>query len=378
MAMSTFQKVTLATCLVLCVALMLPKMLLSRGRKDAAERPEGSGRFPPMLHRQMAPESRGQRAAGSGASRAHNTEAIGRGKGAGTGAGAGGKSNLAGQIIPVYGFGILLYILYILFKITSKGSSKPAEGRFPASRSENLKRKITDFQLAQLQEKLRETELVMEKIVSKAHHSPNRVKGVMADQEESLLQQLTEITQMMQEGQLVEGMAPEKKPQDEWKDYPEEPHPYWEHSHCCCKEHHHGPQTEAERTEGDGADLLENLPADVTGGDVVEEAEDLSERAARESDLTAASRDDVGLESDLGKTEEEDMHEHRKQLGQIDLGVPEEELVGVLKELELTLRMTSVLEQEKIKDLAQPVDSETACSLVRRRNKRRRAKKDTN
>lgn len=166
-----------------------------------------------------------------------------------------------------------------------------------------------------------------------------------------------------------------------WKlstDYPEEPHPYWEHSHCCCKEHHHSPQTEAERTEGDRADLLENLPADVTGGDVVEEAEDLSKRAARESDLTAASIEDVGLESDLGKTEEEDMHEHRKQLGQIDLGVPEEELVGVLKELELTLRMTSVLEQEKIEDLAQPVDSETACSLVRRRNKRRRAKKDTN
>lgn len=31
-----------------------------------------------------------------------------------------------------------------------------------------------DFELAQLQEKLRETELVMEKIVSKAHHSPDR------------------------------------------------------------------------------------------------------------------------------------------------------------------------------------------------------------
>ncbi len=45
MAMSTFQKVTLATCLVLCVALLLPKMLLSRGRKDAAERPEGASPF---------------------------------------------------------------------------------------------------------------------------------------------------------------------------------------------------------------------------------------------------------------------------------------------------------------------------------------------
>lgn len=38
-----------------------------------------------------------------------------------------------------------------------------------------------------------------------------RVKGVMAEQEESLLQQLTEITRVMQEGQLVGGVTPEKK-----------------------------------------------------------------------------------------------------------------------------------------------------------------------
>lgn len=66
-----------------------------------------------MMHRQKAPE----RTAGASFSRAHNPEAIARAKGAGTGAGGGGKSNLAGQIIPVYGFGILLYILYILFKV---------------------------------------------------------------------------------------------------------------------------------------------------------------------------------------------------------------------------------------------------------------------
>ncbi|XP_036964212.1 protein RIC-3b [Acanthopagrus latus] len=371
MAMSTFQKVTLATCLVLCVGLLLPKMLLSRGRKDAAERPEGPGRLPPMMHRQAAPEGRGQRAAAAGFSRAHNTEAIARAKGAGTGAGTGGKSNLAGQIIPVYGFGILLYILYILFKITSKGNSKPSESRFPSVRSENMKRKITDFELAQLQEKLRETELVMENIVSNAHHSPERLKGVSADQEESLLQQLTEITRVMQEGQLVDDVTPEKKDQDDWEDYPEEPQQPWEHSRCCCQhsQQHHSPQAEpeAERTQADGADV-ENIHEDITGGGEAEETE-----AVKESNFTAVSEADVGPDSVIGLNES--LREHKDGGGKIDLGVPEEDLAGVLEELELSLKMTSMMEQEKMEHLSRSTETETSCSTVRRRNKRRRAKK---
>ncbi|XP_070687307.1 protein RIC-3b [Pempheris klunzingeri] len=376
MAMSAFQKVTLATCLVLCVALLLPKMLLSRGRKDAAERPDGPGRLPPMMHRQMSPEGRGQRAAATGFSRAHNTEAIARAKGAGTGAGMGGKSNLAGQIIPVYGFGILLYILYILFKITSKGNNKPSENRFPSVRSENMKRKITDFELAQLQEKLRETELVMENIVSNAHDSPGRVKGVMADQEESLLQQLTEITRVMQEGQLVDSIAPEKT-QDDWgvsADDPEEPPQYWEHSRCCCQHSHEqncSPQTEAERTEADGADL-DYTSEDVPGGGKAEEEEDLNPDAVREGDVTAAREEDAEPESDLGSA---NVDEQKEGGGEIDLGVPDVDLPGVLKELELSLKMTSMMEQEKMEDLTRPAETETSCSTVRRRNKRRRAKK---
>uniref|UniRef100_A0AAY4DH73 Resistance to inhibitors of cholinesterase protein 3 N-terminal domain-containing protein n=1 Tax=Denticeps clupeoides TaxID=299321 RepID=A0AAY4DH73_9TELE len=140
MAMSAFQKMTLVSCLVLCVALLLPKMLLSRGKPDG-----GPGSFPPMMHRQN-----NQKAGGARFSRAHNTEAIARAKGGGvgTGMGTGGKSNLAGQIIPIYGFGILLYILYILFKITSKGNiSKPSERKFSALRSENTKRKICKYEL---------------------------------------------------------------------------------------------------------------------------------------------------------------------------------------------------------------------------------------
>lgn len=98
----------------------------------------------------------------------------------------------------------------------------------------------------------------------------------------------------------------------------------------------------------------------------------------KESDLTVMSSEDVGLERNLGLNEQENVHEHKGGGDQIDLSVPEEDLVGVLKELELTLRRTSAVEQEKIEDLMQPADSETAGSSVRRRNKRRKAKKDVN
>uniref|UniRef100_W5L7Y4 Resistance to inhibitors of cholinesterase protein 3 N-terminal domain-containing protein n=1 Tax=Astyanax mexicanus TaxID=7994 RepID=W5L7Y4_ASTMX len=198
-------QLALLSVVALCVAL-----LLQRAGVNNSSRP--AGHFPPMLHRKVAPEP--ARASGGHFSRAHNPEAIARAKG---GTAAGGKSNLAGQIIPVYGFGILLYILYIIFKITSKGkTTQPHENRFPAVRSENLKRKISDFELNQLQERLKETEEVMERIVSRAQAqcgSPERAP-VSAAQEEALLLQLREITRVMQEGQLMEGFSPEQKTTD--------------------------------------------------------------------------------------------------------------------------------------------------------------------
>ncbi|KAM4619159.1 protein RIC-3b [Polymixia lowei] len=386
MSMSTFQKVTLATCLVLCVALLLPKMLLSRGKKDADRQEAGPGRFPPMIHRQVAPDGQGQRAAGSHFSRAHNPEAIARAKGAGTGAGTGGKSNLAGQIIPIYGFGILLYILYILFKITSKGSSKPTESRFPSIRSENMKRKITDFELAQLQEKLRETELVMENIVSNANHSSDRVEGVSADQEESLLLQLREITRVMQEGRLVEGVAPEKKAQATWEDYPEEPHQCWEHSHCPYhSEQHSSPQTEpeAERTEADGADdLVEDSPEVVMETREAVDPNELNNEEVREAQQQG--EEEAEPEGDLGvNKDKDDSCEPEERGSKIDLGFPEEDLDGVLEELEFTLKMTSMMEQEKMDDLARPAETTTTMTTtmtgstqVRRRSKKRKGKRD--
>lgn len=158
-------------------------------------------------------------------------------------------------------------------------------------------------------------------------------------------------------------------------DYPEEPQQYWEHS-CCCQhsQQHHSPhvETEAERTQTDGADL-ENPPEDVTGGGEAEEA--LSEDAVRESDFAAVSEEDAGPESDLAVNETVNVLEHKEGGGKIDLGVPEGDLAGVLEELELSLKMTSVMEQEKMEDFGESPRTGTSCGAVRRRNKRRRAKK---
>ncbi|MEQ2203347.1 hypothetical protein XENOCAPTIV_028885 [Xenoophorus captivus] len=241
MSMSTFQKVTLATCLVLCVALLLPKMLLTRGRKEAAERPEGN--------------------------------------------------------------------------------NKPSARSCPPHRAENMKRKIS------------------------------KVAGVTADQEESLLQQLSEITRVMQEGQLVEGILPEKKVQEDWDNYPEEPHPCWDGTQCCCQHSPKG-ESDADRTEDVLDNQMENLPGDFIGAGDAEPSQKESEEGVKEEELE---------------------HQHNMEGGELDLGFPEGHLAGVLKDLDL--KVTSMLEQEKAKDITRPVETETSSSSVRRRNKRRKAKK---
>ncbi|XP_056595460.1 protein RIC-3b isoform X1 [Triplophysa dalaica] len=222
MSVSTFQKLTIVSCVVLCVALLLPKMLLSRGKRDAPKTEGPAGHFPPVLHK--APVSDEPHRSGRQFSRAHNPEAIARAKGAGTGASTGGKSNLAGQIIPIYGFAILLYILYLLFKITSKGkTTKPSENRVSAARSQNMKRKITDFELNQLQDRLNETRDVIEGIISAASVCSHSVEGTVAGHDEQrLLYQLKEITRVMQEGQLVDQLPANSQQQScghDWDDF---------------------------------------------------------------------------------------------------------------------------------------------------------------
>ncbi|XP_004470329.2 protein RIC-3 isoform X2 [Dasypus novemcinctus] len=237
MAYSTVQRVALASGLILAVSLLLPKAFLSRGkRQESPPTSEGNfGRFPPMMHHHQAP-SDGQ-TPGARFQRSHLAEAFAKAKG--TGAGTGGVNSgrgLMGQIIPIYGFGIFLYILYILFKL-SKGKTTAETQKCCTATPGNIHRKITNFELTQLQEKLKETEEAMEKLISRVGPNGERAQIVTSDQEKRLLHQLREITRVMKEGKFIDRPTPEKEAEEapymeDWEGYPEETYPVYELSDC--------------------------------------------------------------------------------------------------------------------------------------------------
>ncbi|XP_076969999.1 protein RIC-3 isoform X3 [Tamandua tetradactyla] len=236
MAYSTVQKVALVSGLVLAVSLLLPKAFLSRGKRQEPPPPEGKlGRFPPTMHYHQSPLD--SQTPGARFQRSHLAEAFAKAKGTGGGTGGGNsRRGLMGQIIPIYGFGIFLYILYILFKL-SKG--KIAEDQTCSTATPgSAHRKITNFELAQLQEKLKETEEAMEKLINRVGpNGESRTQTVTSDQEKRLLHQLREITRVMKEGKFIDRTTPEKEAEEapymeDWEGYPEETYPVYDLSDC--------------------------------------------------------------------------------------------------------------------------------------------------
>uniref|UniRef100_H2LRA4 RIC3 acetylcholine receptor chaperone n=1 Tax=Oryzias latipes TaxID=8090 RepID=H2LRA4_ORYLA len=111
MTITTCQKVTLISCSVLCVSLFLPRMLLPKEKKEKGVL-GGPGLYRPMMHQLSSSDDPEHWDMNPSPFLAHTLEAMAKVKSGGRGK----KYNLMGQVIPVYGFGILLYILYIMYK----------------------------------------------------------------------------------------------------------------------------------------------------------------------------------------------------------------------------------------------------------------------
>ncbi|XP_016421627.1 protein RIC-3-like isoform X1 [Sinocyclocheilus rhinocerous] len=226
MAVSTCQKITFISCIVLCMSLFLPKLFLPRVKKETVQsegkmrQKFGPGHFPPPRHRHSFSEDHDHWDTDSHYIKHYNPEAIARAKGV-------GKLNLLGQVIPVYGFGIFLYIIYLFFKLTSKDKPHQQGCRFPILQSEYTFEEMPTCQLVQMQARM--SEKAREKRISKVVHPSARSRRGTRRREERKLKQL-EITQMMRERQLREGASPEEEAEEapytaDWEGYPEETYP---------------------------------------------------------------------------------------------------------------------------------------------------------
>ncbi|KAM6274528.1 protein RIC-3 isoform 2-T2 [Porphyrio hochstetteri] len=258
------------------------------------------------MHYQATPDSR----AAPHFPRSHLAEAVAKAKAGGGGGGSTGGTGrgLVGQIIPIYGFGIFLYILYILFKLASKGKTTAGERKCPTAAPGNMKRKITDYELTQLQEKLRETEEAMEKLMNRVGPNCERTQNVTTDQEKRLLQQLREITRVMKEGKFIDGISPEKEAEEapymeDWEGYPEETFPVYDSSDCFKRKQDtilvdypdlSQPSAEelAERMEGMEDEehlcnetLLSHLTMRREGHDLMEKKDEVTGTSKEEKDL---------------------------------------------------------------------------------------------
>ncbi|XP_070766977.1 protein RIC-3 [Enoplosus armatus] len=325
MSITTCQKVTLISCSVLCVSLFLPRMLLPRGKKEMGQPEVGPGFYPPVMHQLSLPADPEQWGVDPSYSMTHSAEAMAKIKGIGRGK----KYNLMAQAIPIYGFGILLYIFYIIYKLTCKGKTTKS-GNYTTVTKENMENKIiTDYELARLQERLLRTEKMMERIVSgKSRGSGSgrrrKSKTTTSKKEEKLLRQLRQITQLMQESRL-EGASPEMEAEEvpytaDWEGYPEETYPVYDDNYDRCRfdtimlevpPNQPTAEALAERMEQEEEEVMARKLSIVQEEDEEEEEEDGAQEEEEDEDIEEEVEE---VEEDIEEEEEEEEEEAEKRL----------------------------------------------------------------
>ncbi|XP_037615235.1 protein RIC-3 [Sebastes umbrosus] len=333
MSITTCQKVTLISCSVLCISLFLPRMLLPRGKKELGRPEVGPGFYPPAMHRLSLPVDPERWGVDPSYSMAHSAEAMAKMKGIGQGK----KYNLMAQAIPIYGFGILLYMLYIIYKLTCKGKATPSGYCTPVTKA-NMENKIPpDHDLVKLQERLRRTEMMMERIVSgKSHGSGSgrrrKSKGSTSKKEEKLLKQLRQITQLIQENRL-EAASPEMEAEEvpycvDWEGYPEETYPEYDEPYkrrgfdiFTLEEPPRQPTAEAlaERMEQEEEEIMARKLSIVQELD-----EDVEEEEAEEEEEEDEDKEDE-VEEETEEEEDEEEKAEKRQLLSLALSQPAEE-----------------------------------------------------
>ncbi|KAM8895244.1 protein RIC-3 isoform 2-T3 [Spinachia spinachia] len=327
-------------------------MLLPRRTKEMGRPEVGPGFYPPVMHHLSQPEDPKRWGVDPSYSMTHSAEAmakmnvIGRGK----------KYNLMAQVIPIYGFGILLYIFYIIYKLTCKGKTTESENHTTVIKANMENKIIAEFELVRLQERLLQTEKKMERIVSEKRRGSGsgrrrKSKTSISKKEEKLLKQLRQITLLIQESRL-ETDSPEMEAEEvpycvDWEGYPEETYPEYD---------------EPYKRRGFDIFTLEEPPHQLTAEAMAERMEQEEEDSmARKLSIVEEVDEEVEEEVDEDEEKEEEVDEVEEEMEEEEEEEQEEEEEEAEKMQLLCVPLSQPTAERKKERLGLEVSKELHC-----------------
>ncbi|XP_053539045.1 protein RIC-3 [Ictalurus punctatus] len=329
MLVSGILRITLLSCLVLSVALFLPKLFLSAGKEKVVLQSEavGPGSLPALRYGHGASAGDDQWTPGSFYTRSQTPQTFSPTK-------TSRKSSLLAQITPIYGFGIFLYIVYIFYKLTREDRATNQTPGSSTAVPEHTAQEMPEDEMVHLQTRLQQMEGQRERRTSKSVQSLARCRNYRSGRETRKLQHLRKITHMLVEGRPLEDVTPEVEAEEtpysaDWEGYPEETFPRYEVPLCRRRypsvilEEPYGdvpsPEELAERIEREDEEDEKNE----------EETEEVKDKSSEDEDGPKGMKGDGELkQTHIRKGEETDDNEDDADEEDYKQDEEEEEEVG--------------------------------------------------
>ncbi|KAF5891667.1 protein RIC-3, partial [Clarias magur] len=194
MSLSGIQKITLLSCLVLSMALFLPKLFSSAVKDKEVLHSEAVG--PGRLH------GRGPCPGEDQGTRRESLYTTRPNPGSFPQTRPPQKAKLLGRVAPVYGFGIFLFIVYILCQFSRRDPRTAQRRSFSITTPEHTDQDLPEDEMSELKTRIKQMDGQRERRTSKSFQNPARCHKYRDGH-------LRKITYMLVEEHPLEDVTPE-------------------------------------------------------------------------------------------------------------------------------------------------------------------------
>ncbi|XP_030070705.1 coiled-coil domain-containing protein 107 [Microcaecilia unicolor] len=199
MALSPFHQVLFALSLGLCVFVVLPRLFGGAEVGRAAR--ESPGRLPPFRRGKdnigSGHQNLGHQEGKTYENMQHVRNALEENmKNERT---KGNRKGLTFTLMPLYAIGVGVFAAYKFVKIKSKEEESASR---KAKNEDDIKTKETEHQLLELEQRLAQTEMMLNSLLSQLDPLSNCVNVLANDQRDEIMTQLQSIRQLMKESAI--------------------------------------------------------------------------------------------------------------------------------------------------------------------------------